>query len=152
MEDCHMSKQENVAAQERLAEGINSGDMDVMDDVFASNVLDHDPAPNQGPGPEGYKQFFTTLRSAFPDLQITPDRLIADEENVVVAYTLSGTHRGSFQGVLATGKHVSVRGMQIGRFEAGKIVERWGTTDELGILRQLGVDPTASQSTGAHQV
>lgn len=147
-----MSKQQNVAAQERLAEGINSGDMDVMDAVFASNVVDHDPAPDQGPGPEGYKQFFTTLRSAFPDLQITPDRLIADEENVVVAYTLSGTHRGNFQGVPATGKHVSVRGMQIARFEAGKIVERWGATDELGILRQLGVDPTASQSTGAHQI
>lgn len=74
------------------------------------------------------------------------------EENVVVSYTLSGTYRGTFQGVPATGKHVSVRGMQIGRFEAGKIVDRWGASDELGALRQLGVDPTASQSGGAHQV
>lgn len=74
------------------------------------------------------------------------------EENVVVSYTLSGTHQGTFQVVPATGKHVSVREMQIGRFEAGKIVERWGATDELRILRQLGVDQTAPQSGGAHQI
>jgi len=37
-----------------------------------------------------------------------------------------------------------VRGVQIGRFEGGKIVERWGSSDELGILKQLGVDPTGA--------
>ena len=54
---------------------------------------------------------------------------------------MTGTHQGDFMGVPATGKRVSARGMQIGRFEDGKMVERWGSSDELGILKQLGVEP-----------
>jgi len=45
--------------------------------------------------------------------------------------------------VAPTGKAIEVRGVQIGRFEDAKIVERWGSSDELGILEQLGVDPSA---------
>lgn len=55
-----------------------------------------------------------------------------------VAYTIEGTHQGPFMGVAATGKHVKARGMQIARFEDGKAVERWGSSDELGILKQIG--------------
>lgn len=59
--------------------------------------------------------------------------------SVCLAYTLTGTHQGEFQGIAPTGRRIEVRGVQIGRFENGKIVERWGSTDELGIMRQLGV-------------
>ena len=69
--------------------------------------------------------------------------MVADEENIAIAYTLSGTPQGDFNGIAATGKRIEVRGVQIGRFEDGKIVERWGSSDELGILKQLGVDPVA---------
>ena len=57
-----------------------------------------------------------------------------------MAYTLTGTHEGGFQGIAATGKKIEVRGLQIGRFENGQIVERWGSSDELGILQQLGAE------------
>ncbi|MBA2420765.1 MAG: ester cyclase, partial [Thermoleophilaceae bacterium] len=40
-----------------------------------------------------------------------------------------------------TGKQIEVRGLQTARFEDGKIVERWGATDELGILKQIGAAP-----------
>ncbi len=59
-----MAREENIAAQERFAEGVNSGNFDVFDEVVDPNVVDHDPAPDQGPGPEGYKQFFGTMRAA----------------------------------------------------------------------------------------
>lgn len=136
-----MSREENMAAQERLGTAVNSGHLDVLSDVFASNVVDHDPAPDQGPGPEGFKQFFTTLRSAFPDLNIAPEHVVVDNDNVALAYTITGTHQGDFLGIAPTGKRIKARGMQIGRFEGGKIVERWGSSDELGILHQLGVSP-----------
>jgi predicted ester cyclase len=68
--------------------------------------------------------------------------VVADEDYVCLAYTLSGTHQGDFQGVAPTGKRITVRGMQIGRFEGGQIVERWGSTDELGIMQQLGAVPS----------
>jgi predicted ester cyclase len=67
--------------------------------------------------------------------------LVADEDQVAIAYTLSGTHEGEFQGIAPTHRRIEVRGVQIGRFENGMIVERWGASDELGILRQLGRAP-----------
>ena len=136
-----MSAKDNMATQERLANAVNNGQLDDLDQVFARNVVDHDPAPDQGPGPEGFKQFFSTLRSAFPDLHITPEHVDSTEDDIALAYTITGTHQGDFLGIAPTGKHISARGMQIARFEDGKIVERWGSSDELGILKQLDVMP-----------
>jgi steroid delta-isomerase-like uncharacterized protein len=139
-----MSKQANIAAQERLAANINAGNVAAAVESFAEDAVDHDPAPGQGPGREGFKAFFTGLTSAFPDAHIEPAEIVADDDHVAIAYTLSGTHKGDFNGLAPTGKTIAVRGVQVGRFEDAQIVERWGSSDELGILKQLGVDPTAS--------
>lgn len=136
-----MSRDANIASQESLAENINAGNIDAAVESFAENCVDHDPAPDQGEGREGFREFFTALTTAFPDAQIEPAHLVADEEHVCVAYTLSGTHQGEFQGISPTGNRIEVRGIQIGRFEDGKIVERWGSSDELGILKQLDAVP-----------
>lgn len=136
-----MSYQQNAATQEKLAGAAMSGEFDVFDEVFASNVVDRDPAPDQGPGPDGFKAFFSTMRTAFPDLHIEVEHEVADDDNIAIAYTLTGTHRGEFMGIAPTGNKISVRGMQIARFEDGMIVERWGSSDEVGLLSQCGVDP-----------
>ena len=138
-----MSKEDNIAAQEHLAENVNAGNIDAAVQSFAPDAVDHDPAPGQPAGREGFKAFFTELTAAFPDARIEPAHMVADEDNVAVAYTLTGTHEGEFHGIAPTGKKVEVRGLQIGRFANGQIVERWGSSDELGILQQLGVEPTA---------
>ena len=138
-----MPKQDNIAAQEALAENVNGGDIDAAVQSFAENAVDHDPAPGQAPGREGFRAFFTELTTAFPDAKIEPAQMVSDDDKVAIAYTLTGTHQGEFNGIAATGKSIEVRGVQIGRFEDGKIVERWGSSDELGILQQLGVDPTS---------
>lgn len=139
-----MSREANIAAQESLAGNVNAGDIDAAVQSFAENAVDHDPAPGQGPGRAGFKTFFTALRTAFPDAHIEPAHLVADDDHVCIAYTLTGTHNGNFHSIEPTGKTIEVRGMQIGRFEDGKIVERWGSSDELGILEQLGVNPTGA--------
>ena len=138
-----MSKEDNIAAQEHLTENVNAGNIDAAVQSFAPDAVDHDPAPGQPAGREGFKAFFTELTAAFPDARIEPAHMVADEDNVAVAYTLTGTHEGEFHGIAPTGKKVEVRGLQIGRFANGQIVERWGSSDELGILQQLGVEPTA---------
>ncbi|MGI8859152.1 MAG: ester cyclase [Rubrobacteraceae bacterium] len=133
-----MAREENMAAQERFAEGVVSGNLDVIDEVMAPDVVDHDPAPFQGPGPQGFKDFFSTMRSAFPDMNIEPEHMTATDDDVAIAYTLTGTHEGEFMGVAPTGKSISVRGVQIARLnEDAKIAERWGSSDELGIFQQL---------------
>lgn len=130
-------KKTNIAAQKAFGEAINTGDVDAFDDLVDSNSVDHDPAPGQQPGPEGYKVFFTEMRTAFPDLHVDVETLVADDDQVAFAYTLTGTHQGTFRGHEATGKSVKVRGMQISRFAEGKMTERWGSSDEIGILTQL---------------
>jgi steroid delta-isomerase-like uncharacterized protein len=140
-----MSKQDNIAATQRLGEAVNSGNLSALHEVFAPIVVDRDPAPDQGPGPEGFIGFFTAFRAAFPDLNIAVEQLVADDENVAIAYTVTGTHQGDFLGVPATGRQIKARGLQIARFQNGQIVERWGSSDQLGILQQIGVDPIAAR-------
>ena len=132
-------KKTNIAAQEAFGAAINTGDLDAFDDLVDPNSVDHDPAPGQQPGPEGYKTFFTEMRTAFPDLHVDVETLVADGDQVAFAYTLTGTHQGPFQGHEATGHSVRVRGVQISRFAEGKMTERWGSSDEVGILTQLGL-------------
>jgi steroid delta-isomerase-like uncharacterized protein len=133
-----MADQRNLATLGKLAEAASSGNLALLDEVFAPNVVDHDPAPDQGPGPAGYKRFFSEMRAAFPDLKVTVDRLVQNETDIAIAYTYHGTHRGTYAGVPPTGRRITARGMEIARFEDGKIVERWGSSDELGILLKLG--------------
>ena len=133
-----MSKEDNVAAQEHLAGNINAGNVEVAVETFAEDAVDHDPAPGQGPGREGFETFWKTLTTGFPDAHIEPRHEVVDDDHVVVAYTLTGTHDGPFEGIEPTGKKIEINGIQIGRFEDGKLVERWGSSDELGIMKQIG--------------
>ena len=136
-----MADTPNIVATKRFGEIVNTGELDAFPEVVAQGCVDNDPAPDQGPGPEGFKTFFTGMRAAFPDLKVEPQTLVAEGDQVAFAYEITGTHDGDFNGVAATGNPIKVRGMQIGRFEDGKMVERWGSSDELGILKQIGAAP-----------
>ena len=133
-----MSQQENIAAQQKFGEAVNSGNLSALRDIVAPDAVDHDPAPNQGMGPEGFITYFTELRTAFPDLKIAVDHMVADDDNVAFAYTVTGTHDGPLMGFAPTGRKISARGMQIPRLENGMQVERWGSSDQLGIMQQIG--------------
>jgi len=137
----HMSREANIAAQTRFGDAVNSGNYDLFKEVVAPNSIDHDPAPGQVPGPEGFRQFFTELRTAFPDMKLSVDHMVADDDNLAFAYRVVGTHQGMFMGFAPTGKQINVRGMQISKFADGKLVERWGSSDQLGMLQQLGLAP-----------
>ncbi|MFD5661355.1 ester cyclase [Streptomyces hirsutus] len=135
-----MSQQTNIAAQTAFGEAVVTGNLDALDEIVAPDSIDHDPAPGQVPGPEGYKAMFGELRAAFPDLHVEVEHLVATDDELAFAYTITGTHLGPLTGQPATGRKVSYRGMQISRFDSdGKLVERWGSSDELGMLRQLGL-------------
>ena len=134
-----MSKEVNQAALGKFAEAVQTGNFDVFKEVVSTENIDHDPAVGQVPGPEGYRMLFTGLRTAFPDMAVTLETLVADEESIAFAYTLTGTQTGPLMGFPATGKKIKIRGMQISKFKDGKMVERWGSSDELGMLQQLGI-------------
>ncbi|WP_375483564.1 ester cyclase [uncultured Jatrophihabitans sp.] len=132
-------KKTNIAAQQAFGDAVNSGNLNAFDQLVHAKAVDHDPAPGQGAGPDGFKGMFTDMRTAFPDLHVEVETLVADDDQVAFAYTLTGTHQGPFQGHDATGKPIKVRGVQISKFADGLLVERWGSSDELGIMTQLGL-------------
>jgi len=133
-----MSKEQNAAALTKFAEAVNTANYELFDEVVAPDSVDHDPAPGQVAGPKGYRALFTEMRRAFPDMQVDVAELVADEEAIGFAYTFAGTQNGPLMGIPATGKKVKIRGLQISKFRNGMMVERWGSSDQLGMLQQIG--------------
>jgi steroid delta-isomerase-like uncharacterized protein len=136
-----MSAEENKAIARRGYEAINQNNLDALDEVVASDMIDHDPAPGQAPGLEGVKQYFSSLHSAFPDVQLNVEDMIAEGDKVVARLSVSGTHQGEFMGIDPTGNRVTITGIDLLRIVDGKIVEHWGNFDDLGMMQQLGVIP-----------
>lgn len=81
---------------------------------------------------------FNATTNAFPDVNITINEMIAEGNRVAMHWTFTGTHRGEFQGIPATGKAVSWTGIDIYTVMDGKIVEHMRVGDMLGLLQQLG--------------
>jgi steroid delta-isomerase-like uncharacterized protein len=82
---------------------------------------------------------FTT---AFPDAQITVDASISVGDLVASRWTTTGTYRGDFHGVPATGRQITMKGMDFSRIVEGKVAEHWAQFDLIGVLQQIGAMPT----------
>jgi steroid delta-isomerase-like uncharacterized protein len=132
----------NKAMTRRFAnEVMNRGNLRVVDELCAPNVVDHSMPPGFPAGTAGVKQMVTMYRSAFPDMRATIEDLIAEGDKVVARWSATGTHRGELMGIPATGKRVTVTGIGIDRFASGKMVEHWEIFDQLSMMQQLGVVP-----------
>jgi predicted ester cyclase len=87
------------------------------------------------------RQAAAVFRAAFPDWHSDLDFLVEEGDLVVETFTASGTQQGEIFGVPASGRAVSLHGINIWRVRDGRITERWGRLDELGLMRQLGLVP-----------
>jgi steroid delta-isomerase-like uncharacterized protein len=128
----------------RVYEMINSGDTSGMDSVLAADAVDHEEMPGiEGTARERFAAFIGIFRTAFPDIKMTADDVVADGDMVAVRYTVRGTHQGELLGIPATGRRVEVGGFDLMRFENGVIAEHWGLSDSMAMMQQLGVIPGA---------
>ena len=138
-----MPEQENIAVVGRfMEEVINQGRLDVCDEIVEENFVELDPLPGQQQGREGLRAVIAMMRAAFPDIHWVSDETIAAGEKVVTRFTWTGTHRGPFLGIPATGKSVTVKGVVIDRLSGGKMADSRILMDTLGMMQQLGVIPT----------
>ena len=117
----------------------DKGVLSVADEIIAPDFIDHDPVSGQRSGLEGYKEMVGAFRAAFPNLRVTNEDVIAEGDKVVARWTARGTHDGVLMNIPPTGKQVTLKGIDVLRIEGGKIVERWGEFDAVGMLHQLGV-------------
>jgi steroid delta-isomerase-like uncharacterized protein len=146
-----MSIEENKATVRRaIEEGWNQGQVAVFDELNAPDFIYHDPGAPGVRTNEDYKRWVTERLSAFPNLQITIEDLVAEGNQVVMRWTFRGTHTGDLMTPMllpATGKQVTVPGITIVRLAFGKGVEVWSQGDTMGLLQQLGVIPAPGQAS-----
>jgi steroid delta-isomerase-like uncharacterized protein len=142
-----MSTEDNKAIVRRLIEeGFNQRNLAIFDELYALDLVYHLGSMTIQ-GREPYKQFISTIFTAFPDLHYTIEDQVAGADEVVTRWTWRGTHQGPFQDISPTGKQVMVTGIGINRFANGKIVENWTNMDALGLRQQLGVVPAPGQTS-----
>jgi steroid delta-isomerase-like uncharacterized protein len=116
----------------------NEGKLAVADEFLAANCVCDDPL-TPARGREALKRHVAKLRSAFPDLRLTIEDMVAEEDKVVARWSMQGTHEGSLPaiGVQPTGEEVAFTGISIYRFQDGLIVEIWQEGDYLSLMNQL---------------
>ena len=124
-----------------IAKVLNDGHIDSAGEFFWDDMVEQVPFPGQGPGLNGLKDVLRGMRAAFPDMHWAIEEQIAEGDKVVTRFEWTGTHRGAFLGVPATGRPVRVWGMVIDRLEAGKIKDTRLIMDAMGLMMQLGAFP-----------
>lgn len=134
-----MSTEENKATVRRYLDRVwNRGDFDGSDAYLARDYRRH-----TGPGTEpldvkGQRVRLQSFRTAFPDIGLEIEEMVAEGDLVAFRFTMTGTHGGVFQGIAPTGTKISVPGLDLVRLQGGLLTEHWGGADLNALKAQLG--------------
>ncbi len=133
----------NKALVRRFVEQVkNERRLDTLGEFFAADYKEHnETVASFGPGTTGYQNFLGHLFSAFPDDRLVIELIVAEGDVVSYRATESGTHKGEFLKIPATGKRATWTEIQFFRIANGKVVEHWVDVDIFGWFTQLGVIP-----------
>lgn len=130
-----MSTEQNKQTVRRYLDEVwNQGRIDASAAHLAPGYRRH-----VGPGAEpldieGQRIRLQSFRTAFPDVHLEIEQMLAEGDLVAFRFTMTGTHRGPFQGIEATGRRISVPGLDLVRLREGKLTEHWGGAD-LNLLK-----------------
>jgi steroid delta-isomerase-like uncharacterized protein len=120
----------------------NQGREEAIDEMFAADGVAHGLADENGEelrGPAGFKPFFRRFREAFPDMQVTVEDCICEDDKAAARCTVRAIHQGDGLGVAATNNAVEFDGLCIIRVRDGRIVEAWNNFDFARLNRQIGL-------------
>jgi steroid delta-isomerase-like uncharacterized protein len=141
-----MSAEHNKAIVRQMVEQLQSGhNLDVVDELFAADFVDHSVPPGLPPDREGVKMQFAMFFNAFPDLRVVIHDQVAESDNVVTRKTFHGTHQGDLIGIPPTRQLVAFDVIDVLRLRDGKITDHWNIVDQLALLRQIGAIPAPEQ-------
>jgi len=129
------SIEKNKALIRRFFNAIESGNLQVLDEIVTEGYDDH--LPGQTPGREILKKYFASLRSAFPDLTLPISAIVAEGDRVAVLNSIRGTHKGEFIGLKPSGRSIDAMAFQLYRIENGQLAEHWEVADFALLMRQL---------------
>jgi steroid delta-isomerase-like uncharacterized protein len=140
-----MSGEAKAKVRRFIEEAWNKGNMRVIDELFASDYVLHEPAEDVK-GPQALREMVKGFRDAFPDLLCTIEDQIAEGDLVATRWTLRASHQGDWMGIKRTGKPIAMDGIVLHRFEAGKMTEAWDRWDMLGFMQQVGMIPEMEET------
>jgi predicted ester cyclase len=133
--------EQNKAIVRRLMDEDISQGLPIWEEIIHPEFFDHTNPPGMQRGIEGHKAIVSLFRSIFPDIDWHIDALIAEGDLVVARTTMTGTQQADFFGIPKTGRKVSMLGVHVMRIADDKVIEHWGSNDDLGMMRQLGAVP-----------
>ena len=137
-----MSEENKQLVRRWFEEVWNKGSVDAIDEMFAEDGIAHglsDVPSNPIKGPTGFKPFHTVFREAFPNMMITVEDTIAEDDKVAARCSVRARHEGEFMGRAATQAPVDFTGITIVRIYNGKIVEAWNNFDFMILHKQVGL-------------
>lgn len=144
-----MSVEENKAVYVRFVEEvINGGNLDVIEEIFSPDYVDHSLPPGAPPGLAAVRMVPSLFRGGFPDVHFTIEQMVGEGDWVATRVTGHGTHQGAFMGIPATGNTATWSSVGFFRVENGRIVEHHGVPDLMGLMRQLGAGPGGPGAPG----
>ena len=142
-----MSAEENKLAVRRYFEEVwTKGNLDVIDELFTDDYTGNISIYGDEPviGREGMRELVSTLRAAFPDIELGIEQQYADGDTVITHWRARATHQGDLFGVPATGRQAELRAVMIAHCRQGTIFRVRCTFDVLSLLQQLGLAPPLS--------
>ncbi|NTF88865.1 ester cyclase [Agrobacterium rhizogenes] len=126
----------------RFVDFINTADAEMAEELVSPNAIFFVPGrPEPMKGPSGYMAIIDMMQGGFPDIQWTLQETVTEQDKIAVRFMMHGTHKGTFFGVPATGKQISVQALNIYHLSDGQIVEEYGQPDLLGLMQQIGALP-----------
>jgi predicted ester cyclase len=117
-------------------EVVNRRRLEVIDELYSPEVVDHDPLPGAPEGIAGVRYSIGNLQAAMPDFEVTIEDISAHGDLVVVHNTWRGTQRGTLLGIGGRGRRICSTGIVIWRLKDGRIVERWAMAELASDLRR----------------
>ena len=118
----------------------NNCRFELIDTILAPNLLAHNPDGTETWGNQRFRETIPRIRKAFPDLHITIEDVMTENDKVACRLTLEGTHQGEYADILPTQRRIKVTAMYIMRLAEEKVVEYWWLRDQAGLLQQLQAD------------
>jgi steroid delta-isomerase-like uncharacterized protein len=131
------SSEANKALTRQFFERISAGDLSAVDEFLSDDYVEHEQVPGLASGKAGVRQLFGMFHSAFDQAAVDVDDMIAEGDKVFVLARMTGTQRGEFMGIAATGNTIDVNICDYFRVEGGTLIEHWGVMDAAAMMAQL---------------
>jgi steroid delta-isomerase-like uncharacterized protein len=116
---------------------LNDKRLEKIEELFSDEAIDH-IGQQIIKGRAKVKEGIGAFLRAFPDIQVTVNRMVGEGDFVVSHSTWTATHQGLFAGIAASGKQVALTGVDVFRLSNGKIIEHWGYADFVTLIQQIG--------------